>query len=197
MKKLAVCLAIASSFPATLACASNVGVNVGINIGASPAVVVPAPPPPVYHASPVIIEEPPLFLEPPELGFHVAVGIPYNMFFVGSTYYLYRGNAWYMAPHYNGPWAVTRYQSLPPKLRRYPFEKIRYYRDEGYRDYSQTHRPYWGSHQFRPEKEWKKEQKEQRKRIKEARKEERKEMKEHWKREREEYPYGRHHGHGD
>ncbi len=197
MKKLAVCLAIASALPASQAFASNVGVSVGINIGTPPAVVVPAPPPPVYHAPPVVIEEPPLFIEPPELGFHVAVGIPQDVFFIGSTYYLCRGNEWYRAPHYNGPWTVTRYGALPSQLRRYPYEKIRYYRDAGYRDYRQGHRPYWESHHFRPEKDWKRVQKEERKMAKREMKAERKEMKQHWKDEREMNPYGRHHGHGE
>lgn len=197
MKKFAICLAVAAALPASHAFAANVGVNVGINIGAAPAVVVPAPPQPIYHAPPVVIEEPPLFIEPPQLGFHVAVGIPHDIFFIGSTYYLCRGNAWYMAPHYNGPWAETRYRALPPQLRRYPYEKVRYYRDAGYRDYRHAHNPYWERHQFRPGKDWKRAEKEERKMAKREMKAERKEAKHQWKDERNSNRYGRHHGHGE
>jgi hypothetical protein len=129
------------------------------------------------------MEEPPLFIEPPELGFHVAVGIPQNIFFVGNTYYLFRNNAWFAAPHYRGPWVVTRYNALPWKLRRYPFERVRYYRDAGYRHYREGRDAYWRSHQFRPNKEWKEAQKAERKQAKQDWKDERKWEKEQRKQE--------------
>jgi hypothetical protein len=196
MKKFAVCLAVAAALPALPAFAANVGVSVGINIGTPPAVVVPAPPPPVYHAPPVVIEEPPLFIEPPELGFHVAVGIPHDIFFIGSTYYLYRGNAWYRAPHYNGPWVSTRYKALPHKLRRHSHEKIRHYREAGYRDYRNGHRPYWERHHFRPGKDWKRAEKAHRKIEKREWNAERHDMKRHRHDKRGMNTHGGPHGHG-
>jgi len=186
MKRILFCLALVASLPASHAFASNVDFNIGINIGNRPPAVVPVPvppPPPVAYAPPIVIEEPPLFIEPPELGFHVAVGIPYDVFYVGANYYLCKGNVWYSAPHYNGPWVVTRYKTLPWKLRRYPFEKVRYYRDAGYRHYRGGHDPYWKSHHFRPQHGWK-----------EARRVERKWEKEQWKHERKDGRGG--HGHG-
>lgn len=158
MKKVLFCLAISSVLGCPFVYASNVDFSVGINIGNQPQVAVPVPvaplPPPVYVAPPVVIEEPPEFIAPPELGFYAAVGVPYDLFFVGSRYYLCRGNAWYAAPNYNGPWASVRYRTLPWSLRRYPYEKVRYYREAGYRHYREGGNPYWERHHFHPDKRW-------------------------------------------
>ena len=155
MKKILFCLALAAALPVSHAFASNVDFNIGINVGTRPPVVVPAPPPPVYQQTPVAYDEAPLFIEPPELGFHVAVGISSNIFFVGNTYYRFANNVWYQAPYYGAPWVVTHYRALPWKLRRYPLEKIHYYRDAGYRSYRHGGNAYWKHHEFRPHRELK------------------------------------------
>lgn len=165
MKRTLFCLALIAALPLPNAFASNVDFNVGINIGTRPpAVAVPVPvpvpvpapePPPVYEESAIEFEEPPLFIAPPELGFHVAVGIPYDLFYFNNVYYLCRGNVWYASPYYQGPWHVARYQALPHVLRRHSYARIKYYRDAGYRNY-RTHRtPYWQRHQFRPQRQLK------------------------------------------
>ncbi len=159
MKKVIASLTFASVLGCPLAYASNVDFSVGINIGNQPRAAVPVPvatpAPPVYVPPPVVIDEPPEFISPPELGFYVAVGVPYDIFFVGGRYYLCRGNAWYAAPNYNGPWASVRYKALPPSVRRYPIERVRNFRDAGYRHYRQGGNPYWERHHFHPEKRWK------------------------------------------
>ncbi len=174
MRKVLFTLALASLLGCPFAYAGNVGVSVGINIGNQPPAAVPvavAPPPePVYAAPPVVIEEPPEFIAPPQLGFYAAVGVPYDLFYVSSRYYLCRNNVWYAAPSYNGPWVSVRYRTLPSPLRRYPYEKIRYYRDAGYRDYRHGGSPYWEKHRFHPDKVWKEQRKEERKAMKEDRK---------------------------
>lgn len=194
MKRILFCLALAAALTAPRAFASNVDFNIGINVGTRPPAVVPvAPPPPVYYEPPVVIEEPPLFIEPPELGFHVAVGIPYDVFFIGGSYYLYKENAWYRAPHYRGPWAVTRYNALPWKLRRHSHERVRYYRDAGYRHYRVGNDSYWRSHHFRPKHGWKEARKVERAQMKRDWKDERRWEKDHGNREWN----GSHGGHGD
>ena len=79
-----------------------------------------------------MIEQRPEFVFLPQVGFYAAVGIPYDLFFVSGRYYLTRGNAWYSAPCYNGPWVSVRNQVIPREIRRYPFERVRYYRDVEY-----------------------------------------------------------------
>ncbi len=136
-------MALASS-----ALASNVGFSFGINVGNIPAPVY-APPvyaPPAYAPPAVVIDEPPEFVAPPTMGFYAAVGTPYDLFYAANRYYLCRGNAWYSAPYYNGPWVQVGYGALPWGLRRYPIARMRYMRDTaGYDDY-------YGYRHFRPER---------------------------------------------
>ncbi|MRR08042.1 MAG: hypothetical protein EG828_14160 [Deltaproteobacteria bacterium] len=166
MKRILFCLALVAVLPLPNAFASNVDFSLGINIGNRPAVV-PLPPTPVYEPAPVYqeppayqedsleMEAPPLFIQPPELGFNVAVGIPRDIFFYNNNYYLYQGNAWFISPCYRGPWHVTRYNSIPWVLRKHPTARIRYYRDAGYRHYQKVRSPYWERHHFRPQRDLK------------------------------------------
>jgi len=167
---------------------ANVGFDMNINIGngggRQPATVVVPSPAPVS----IVVEEPPEFIIPSALGFYVAVGIPYDMFYISNTYYVYRDNTWYRSPRYNGPWVATSYRRLPQGLRRHKFERIRYVRDEEYRRYRGDGDHYRGRH-FRPDKhEIKEHRKEERERMKEERKWEKEERK--W--EKHERKHGRH-----
>jgi hypothetical protein len=168
--------------------ASDFGLNMNINIGNQPRVApppavvvpVPAPRPPVDF----VIEEPPTFIVPQPLGFYVAVGVPYDLFYTGNAYFIYRDNAWYRGRTYNGPWAAVSYRSLPPGLRRQRMDRIRVIRDEEYGRYRDDE-DHYGGRRFRPDKEWKHE-----------RREEKAEWKEEKRREKEERKWEKHHGHG-
>lgn len=140
----------------------NIGpAGFGLNIGL-PWAVQPAPssyvyqptvvePQPSYGYQPTVVEEAPVFVMPPELGFYVAVGIPYDLFFVNNVYYVCRGDIWYSSPYYNGPWTRIYYSDIPVLFSRYPFERIRYYRDHYYNHYRKYGN--WGGHShFRPER---------------------------------------------
>jgi hypothetical protein len=131
--------------------------GVGLNIGL-PWVVAPAPVPPPAYAYPdnsyesVVTGAVPEFVQPPELGFYVAVGVPYDLFYYNNSYWTNRGNIWYNSPYYNGPWSSINYNNIPYVFNRYPFETIRHYRDtyygryqrygawEGYNHFSPGHR---------------------------------------------------------
>jgi hypothetical protein len=213
MKKVLFYLAFAAVSVSLPSYASDVGFNLGINIGNRPNVVVaaPTPPAPAYAPPvenddpPVEIDDPPEFISPPQLGFYVAVGVPYDLYFVANQYYLCRGNVWYAAPRYNGPWAPVHYRALPHSLRRYPTKKIRYYRDAGFRHYRAGGDRYWAKHHFHPEKVMKEHRRVEKHEMKEYREAEKHEMKEYRKAERndlkrdrrearEERNYDRHHG---
>jgi hypothetical protein len=167
---LSIVLAAATFTPC--AHASNVGFNVGVNISNTPARSAPvyvAPPtverepavayeeqraadqePAVeYDESPLVEQEPPEFIAPPQLGFYLAAGVPYDLFFAGNLYYFCRGNVWYASPYFNGPWAPVHYKKVPYALRRYPFERIHYYRDSYFR-YYREHGDLRGYQHFRP-----------------------------------------------
>ena len=122
MRKYLVTLSFAVASSASLAHASGVGLNIGINLVNLPVPVVAAPP--------VAVVEPPEFIARPGLGFYVAVGTPNDLFYADNRYYLCRGDAWYEAPYYNGPWISVGYRALPGELRRYPIARLRDFREE-------------------------------------------------------------------
>src|SRR5262245_199540 len=67
-------------------------VNINVNIGQPPPVIVHERPTMVYLAEPAA---------------YVAVGIPFDIFFVSGHYYYLHGNDWFWGPGYNGPWVVV------------------------------------------------------------------------------------------
>jgi hypothetical protein len=98
---------------------------------------------------PVVISQPPDFLYPPELGYGVAVGVPYDMFYISGLYYIYRGGGWYRTNNYGGSWVKLRHRELPPELRRYKIARIHEYRDREYRVYTRDRDHYRGRY-YRP-----------------------------------------------
>ncbi len=138
MRKYLVILVSLCAVAASVSLAhANVGFNIGVNVG------IPAP---VVAAPPVEVEEPPEFVAQPGLGFYVAVGTPYDIFYAGDRYYLCRGNSWYAAPYYNGPWVNIGYRAVPWRLRRYPIARAQSFRDGWARG------NYAGYGHFRPER---------------------------------------------
>ena len=112
---------------------------------------------------PIVILQPPDFLYPPRLGFGVAVGVPYDMFYISGGYYLYRGGGWYYTPHYGGNWTKMRYRELPRELRRHRIAKIHQFRDREHRVYMKDRDHYRGKY-FRPGREGRGEHREMRER---------------------------------
>ena len=155
-------------------------------------VVVPVAPPPaqviVREPAPpavVTIDDDVNFVYPARLGFYVAVGVPYDLFYARNNYYLFRDGSWFRALGSNGPWVATRYRDLPPGLRRHDIERIRAYRRAEYDIYRHDRDRYRGRHFMIGREEWnradkkhwkeaKREEREYRKEMKRAEKEERK-----------------------
>lgn len=143
----------------TAACAATAqagNVNLNISLG-TPAVAVPVAAP--VPAAPVVIDEPPEFVMPSPLGFYVAVGVPYDLFYVSGSYFVVRDGIWYRSSHYRGPWHSVPYRKLPGKMRRYQIERIRAFRDSEYRHYSGDRGRYHDRF-FRPAHEAREERKE-------------------------------------
>lgn len=151
MKRYMIGLSILLLTPASSVFASNVAFNAGVSVGLPGASVNLGVGAPAYPYRPVTIVEPPMFVQPPELGFHTAVGVPYDLFFLNNLFYLFSGNAWYSSPYYNGPWSSIYAYDVPYLLSRHPFHRIRHYRDHYYGYYKRYGR--WdGYHHFRPER---------------------------------------------
>lgn len=100
---------------------------------------------------PIFVPEPPLFLVPPTLGFHVSVDTPDDIFFVDQRYYVPKGDIWYVGPGYNGPWQTIKVDRLPPGLRKHHHDEIRRERDREYKRYHDEGEGYHGK-KYRPEK---------------------------------------------
>lgn len=182
---------------ASAAGAGNVGIDVNLHIGNQPQqVVIPAPaaPPPaqVIVAAPppaavITIDDDVDFVYPAQLGFYVAVGVPYDLFYVRNNYYLFRDGRWFRAPGSHGPWVAARHRELPRGLRRHGIERIRDYRSAEYDIYRHDRDHYRGRHFMTRRDEWKEQSKAEKERWKEARREEkeyRKDMKRAEKEER-------------
>jgi hypothetical protein len=131
MKKLMAVAAAVVLFQG--ASAAQAGVSFNINVGGPP----------------IVVSQPPDFLYPPELGFGVAVGVPYDMFYLGGVYYINRGGGWYRTSAYGGQWIKVRPRELPPEFRRYNIVRIHQFRDREYRVYSRD-RGHYGGKYFRP-----------------------------------------------
>ena len=124
---------------------------------------------------PIVIQQPPDFLYPPELGFGVAVGVPYDMFYFSGIYYVFRGGGWYRTSSYGGSWIKVRHRELPPELRRYKIAKIHEFRDREYRVYAKDRAHYRGQY-FHPGREGREEHRDMREQRPEERGGERREM---------------------
>lgn len=98
---------------------------------------------------PIVISQPPDFIYPSELGFGVAVGVPYDMFYSSGVYFVYRGGGWYRTSSYGGNWVKVGQRQLPPELRRYNINNIHTFRDREYRKFSQD-RDHYKGRRFNP-----------------------------------------------
>ncbi len=120
--------------------ASDVRFNVGINFPSVPVQVASYSPPRV------IIDEPMEFIPLPGLGFSAAVGTPYDVFNIGTNYYLNRGGTWYRSGNYMGDWVTVSYSTIPWQLRRNPVERIRTIREVEYRRHGRDPEYFYAAH---------------------------------------------------
>jgi hypothetical protein len=110
-------LSFAFLFTALAVPAHAAEVHIHVNIG----------PPPIYYVHPA-----PRLVYLPQPAVYVAVGIPYDIYYVGGRYYHLRGDNWYWSPRHGGPWNHVVYRSLPPGLQKYKFTRLREFRDREY-----------------------------------------------------------------
>ena len=106
--------------------------------------------PPLRPEQPIKLTQAPEFLFPPELGFGVAVGVPYDLFYLGESYYLLKTGAWYRAASYRGPWRFQGLSRVPPELRKHSIAKIREIRNRDFAIFWKDRESYKGRY-FRPE----------------------------------------------
>jgi hypothetical protein len=71
----------------------------------------------------------------PEPQMYVAVGVPYDIYFVDGRYYYLHGGHWFWGPGYGGPWTYVVVEKLPPGLRKYKVKQLYEIRDREYKVY--------------------------------------------------------------
>jgi hypothetical protein len=80
----------------------------------------------------------------PDLGYYVAMGLPYDMIYDGRGYYFHNGGYWYSTAYYGGPWLRIGVNLLPPLILRYPILEVHRYRDLEFRRYERERGNYKG-----------------------------------------------------
>jgi hypothetical protein len=131
-------VAITAIFGGISAEAGNVKVNLNINLDPVRPVIIREevyrPPTRVRYApAPAYTRRDEVrFIYPDELGFHVAVGVAYDLCYIGNSYYLFNDGRWLRAHSQRGPWVAMRHRELPVELRQHRIERIRDYRQHGY-----------------------------------------------------------------
>jgi len=103
---------------ATTSAAAQVSVNV--NIGQPP---------------PIAVYSPPTMVLLPEPQMYVAVGVPYDIYFMSGRYYYLHNGRWFWGPGYDGPWTYVVVEKLPPGLRKYKVKQLHEFREREYKVY--------------------------------------------------------------
>lgn len=136
--------------------AGNVKVDLNINLDPYRPVIVREevyrPPAPVrYDLEPDYSRRDEVrFIYPDELGFYVAIGVPYELCYIDRSYYLFRDGRWLQAHNRRGPWVAMGYRELPVVLRQQRIERIRDYRQHGYASHRERGRDRdWKEHRER------------------------------------------------
>lgn len=91
----------------------------------------------------------PTFLFPPELGFGVAVGVSYDMFYLSGSYFTVEEGRWSRGATFRGPWSPISSGRLPPQLLKYDVATMRRMRNDEFKAYSADRAGYRGK-VFRP-----------------------------------------------
>jgi len=116
---------------------------------------------------PIVVAEPPERVLVPGLPVYFVPQLEFDVFFHAGYWWSPRGNTWYRARAYNGPWGIVNKRHVPAAVFRVPHDyRGRYEREE--------HIPYG---------QWKKQGHDQGKRHGE------------WQEEKQEQKHGRGHGH--
>ena len=95
-------------------------VSINVHIGAPP---------------PVVMYSPPTMVLLPEPQMYVAVGVPYDIYFVNGQYFYFHADHWFSGPRYGGPWTYVAFEKLPPGLRKFKVKQLREFREREYRGY--------------------------------------------------------------
>lgn len=123
----------------------DVNVNLGIPVVAAPAPVVVAP-------QPVYVEEPPEMVVIPRTSVYFVPGVNVDLFFYDNYWWNRRGDRWYRADAYNGPWGAVGPRRVPGPVYRVPADYRTVYVRQERIPYGQWKKSHWnrgGRHEGR------------------------------------------------
>ena len=104
------------------------GVRVSVNLG---------PPP-------IVVAQPPAMVMVPGSAVYFVPDVDYDVFFYSGFWWSPRGDRWFRARVYNGPWRVVPRRVVPPPLFRVPRDYRRVYLRERHVPYGQWQREHRG-----------------------------------------------------
>lgn len=104
---------------ATYASPAHAGVDVNVNVGLPVGVAV-APAPMVVAPQPVYVQQPPEMVLIPSSSVYFAPGVSVDLFFYSDHWWNRRGDRWYRASGYNGPWTAVGHRNVPAPVYRVP-----------------------------------------------------------------------------
>jgi len=111
---------------------AHAGVDVNVNLGL-----------------PVVIEQPPEMVVIPRSNVYFAPGVSVDLFFYDNRWWNRRGDRWYRANDYNGPWAAVGRRHVPASVYRVPANyRTVYVREKRvpYGHWKKSHRKHDGKH---------------------------------------------------
>jgi hypothetical protein len=97
----------------------HAGANVNVNVG-TPVGVAVAPAPVVVAPQSVYVVDPPEMVVIPSSNVYFAPGVSVDLFFYDNRWWNRRGDRWYRASDYNGPWVAVGPRYIPAPVYRVP-----------------------------------------------------------------------------
>ena len=91
----------------------NVNMDIPIGVAVAPAPVAAAP-------RPVYVDQPPEMVVIPRSNVYFAPGVSVDLFFYDNRWWNRRGDRWYRASDYNGPWVSVGPRYVPAPVYRVP-----------------------------------------------------------------------------
>ncbi|NJD67560.1 MAG: hypothetical protein FIA90_02625 [candidate division NC10 bacterium] len=125
---------------------AHAGVDVNVNFGIPVAV---APAPVVVPSQPVYVEQPPDMVVIPRSSVYFAPGVNVDLFFYNNRWWNRRGDRWYRANAYNGPWTTVGHRYVPAPVYRIPADYRTVYGHEEripYGQWKKSHGKHGGDH---------------------------------------------------
>lgn len=121
---------------------AHAGTNVSVNVGL-PVPVAVAPAPVVVAPQPVYVQYPPDMAIIPGTNVYFAPGVSVDLFFHNNYWWNRRGDHWYRANAYNGPWTSVGPRHVPAPVYRVPANYRNVYVHEKPMPYGQWKKAHW------------------------------------------------------